>query len=361
MSVLDEARKNINQIDKEMANLFEKRMQTVEDVIQYKKEHQVPILDASREDYIIKHNIRYIKDKTYKDSYQKFMQEVMAISRGYQKSILYAHLVGYQGAQGAFSHIASNQLFPDYTKKRFATFEDVFKAVVAKDITYGILPFENSYTGEIGEVLDLLMKYDVFVNRTYDVQIHQNLLGVKGATLDDIKQVYSKDEAINQSRLFLEGRGYDLIPYPNTAQAAAYVAKENDKTKGAIAAKESAILYGLDILVEDINTSVENTTRFIVIGNDLLAQGNQFNIAFTVHHKAGALAEAMNVIAKHGFNMQNIKSRSIKNRPWEYYFYVEVDGNMSEEREKKLLSELEVVCEKVKLLGAYYKERRYER
>ena len=98
-------------------------------------------------------------------------------------------------------------------------------------MAYGVIPFENSYTGEVGEVLDLLMRYDVYINDIYDLQISQNLLGVKGASLADIKQVYSKDQAIYQSKKFLEGRGYELIPYPNTALAAEYVAKENDTSK----------------------------------------------------------------------------------------------------------------------------------
>lgn len=361
MSLLDDARRRINEVDKEMVDLFEKRMQAVEDVIQYKQEHNMPVFDSSREQYVIEHNTQYIQHPKYKESYKAFMQEVMAISSKYQKSVLYKERVGYQGTQGAFSYIASENLFPDHTKKSYATFEEVFQAVENGELAYGVIPFENSYTGEVGEVLDLLMLHDVFVNQIYDLKISQNLLGIKGATLQDIKQVYSKDQAIYQSRQFLEGRGYDLIPYPNTALAAEYVAKENDKSKAAIAAKENAELYGLDIIAEDINTSSQNTTRFIVICKDKQMQGNQFNIAFTVNHKAGALADAMNVIAKHGFNMQNIKSRSIKDRPWEYYFYVEIDGDVRQAKEQQLLSELEAVCEKVKVLGAYQKESRDEK
>ena len=110
-------------------------------------------------------------------------------------------------------------------------------------------------------MLDLLLRYDVYIQQIYDLKISQNLLGVKGATLQDIKQVYSKDQAIYQSKQFLEGRGYELIPYPNTALAAEYVAKQNDKTKAAIAAKENAELYGLDILAEDINTSEQKYNK----------------------------------------------------------------------------------------------------
>lgn len=360
MSLLDDARRRINEVDKEMAHLFEKRMQAVEDVIRYKQEHNMAVLDSSREQYVMEHNMTYINKQKYRESYKMFLRDVMIISSNYQKSVLYKDRIGYQGTQGAFSYIASKHLFPNQTKKNYATFEEVFQAVEKGELAYGVIPFENSYTGEVGEVLDLLMQHDVFVNQIYDLKINQNLLGIKGARLQDIKQVYSKDQAIYQSRQFLDGRGYELIPYPNTALAAEYVAKENDKSKAAIAAKENAEIYGLDIIAEDINTSSQNTTRFIVICKNKQLQGNQFNIAFTVNHKAGALADAMNVIAKHGFNMQNIKSRSIRNRPWEYYFYVEIDGDLRQEKEQLLLSDLKAACEKVKILGAYQKESRDE-
>lgn len=357
MSLLDESRKKINEIDEQMAELFEARMRAVDGVIHFKQQQNMPVLDSSREQYVIEHNAQYIKDDVYMDSYVEFMKDMMRISRKYQKSVINKDLIGYQGTQGAFSYIASDKIFPDHKKKSFPTFESVFKAVCDHEITYGVIPFENSYTGEVGEVLDLLKEYDVYISETYDLKISQNLLGIKGASLADIKQVYSKDQAIYQSKEFLNGRGYELIPYPNTALAAEYVSKQQDITKGAIAAKENALLYDLEILAEDINTSTQNTTRFIVIGKELKQYGNQFNLLFTVHHKAGALVEAMQIIASHEFNMQSIKSRSIKNKPWEYYFYTEIDGDLSQAKEQQLIKDLADVCEEVKILGSYKKEK----
>lgn len=359
MNLLETSRKQINEIDREMAELFEKRMQAVDDVIQYKIEHDMSVLDSSREQHVIRTNMLYIQKEAYKESYKEFIKQVMTISRTYQKSVISKDIVGYQGVQGAFSYIASTHVFPDMKKQRYATFEEVIKAVSEDEITYGIIPFENSYTGEIGEVLDVLMEYEgVYTSGVYDLKISQNLLGIKGACLADIKQVYSKDQAIYQSKKFLEGRGYDIIPYPNTALAAEYVSLQQDKTKAAIAAKENAELYGLDILAEDINTSSQNTTRFIIVQKELIAQGNTFSVLFTTRHEAGALLEVMQVISKSGFNMENIKSRSRKDKSWEYYFYVEIDGNLGGEKEQTLVNELRQVCEHVRILGAYEKESR---
>ncbi|MEG0274372.1 chorismate mutase [Amedibacillus sp. YH-ame10] len=362
MSLLEDARKQINEVDEQMAELFEKRMQAVEDVIHYKQENNLAVLDTSREQEILDKNIHYIHKEEYKELYKDFMKNVMAQSRRYQKMVISKDVVGYQGTQGAFSYITCTHVFPDMKKQRYATFEDVVNAVSSGEITYGVIPFENSYTGEIGEVLDILIQYEnVYIHDIYDLKISQNLLGVKGARIEDVRQVYSKDQAIYQSKKFLEGRNMELIPYANTALAAEYVAKQNDKTKAAIAAKENAELYGLDILAEDINTSAQNTTRFIIIKRELEPHGNEFSILFKTQHKAGALLEVMQIISNYGFNMESIKSRSMKDSPWEYYFYVEIVGNLQHEAEQKLLEDLKKACAYVRVLGAYQKESRDEK
>lgn len=358
MDKLKEARTKINEIDAQMADLFQKRMQTVEDVILYKKEHGMQVLDSSREQEVIERNMANLQDKKYQEFYRTFIVDVMKISRSYQKAVLYHDTIGYAGTKGAFSNIATVHLFPEATHQAFPTFQDVFEAVSKDEIRYGVIPFENSYTGEVGEILDLLMEYDVHITQTYDLKIDQNLLGIKGASLKDIKQIYSKDQAISQCQQFLRGRDFEIIPYPNTALAAEYVAQQNDKTKAAIASKETAELFNLEILEDNIQTSGDNTTRFIVISKEIKDQGNRFNLLFTLPHNAGTLANVMQIIAKGNFNMESIKSRSIKQQPWNYYFYVEIVGNPFDTKEKQLLEELRNVCEQVKILGCYEKESR---
>ncbi len=355
MNQLEKARRKINEIDQEMAKLFEKRMTAVEEVVEYKKEHQLAILDRSREQFVIDHNSQYIQEEKYKEYYKEMMVQLMAISRQYQKTIIHHDCVGYQGMEGAFSYSATLQLFPDYQLKHYDSFEEVFDALEHDDIAYGIVPIQNSYTGEIGEVLDLLIQYPLYICKNYPLTISQNLLGVKGSKLEDIKQVYSKDHAINQSLQFLKGRGYELIPYPNTAMAAEYVARCNDPTKAAIGSKDNAKLYGLEILASDINTSNQNTTRFIALSKTLEKQGDVFALALIIPHTPGSLSNAMQIIASHGYNMQNIISRPLKSRPWEFYFYLEIEGNYASEKAQVMMEQLKEVCEKVKLLGTYKK------
>lgn len=361
MNKLEKARMTINEVDKQMAELFEERMQAVEDVIAYKVEHDMQVLDASREQEVIENSCQNIKNPLYKPYYKEFIKDVMKTSRAYQKSRIYQDVIAYAGTRGAFSHIAAMKLFPDGVHKNYPTFEDVVEAVENGTAAYGVLPFENSYTGEVGENMDMLLEHEIYIDKMYDLKILQNLLGIKGSSLADIKQVYSKDQAISQSKKFLEGRGMELIPYPNTALAAEYIAEQKDVRKAAIASKETADIYGLKILAEDINTSSDNTTRFIVISKNLKSVGNRVSMVFTVHHEAGALARVMSIISENGFNMESIHSRSIKDQPFAYYFYVEIIGSLASKNVQRLILEMRNACESLKITGSYEKESRDEK
>ena len=146
-------------------------MQAVEDVAHYKQEHALPVLDQGREQEVLDRNVNYIENEKYKDSYLSMMKDMMRISRNYQQSLLHKEVVGYQGVEGAFSSIAAKHLFPHYKKRSYTSFEDVIKAVISGEIEYGVLPVENSYSGEVGEVIDLLMKYEqVYIQQIYDLK-----------------------------------------------------------------------------------------------------------------------------------------------------------------------------------------------
>lgn len=261
--------------------------------------------------------------------------------------------VGYQGTKGAFSHIASTKIFPEENLLSYPAFEDVFLAVDKGEIPYGVIPFENSYTGEVGEVLDLLLKYDCHISGIYDLKIDQNLLGLKNAGLNDIQLVYSHQQALSQCQTYLREKKLETVPYANTALAAKYVSEAGDIHKAAIASKETAELYGLKILVPNINTSRENTTRFIILTKNLVQAGNRFNLLFTVDHNAGQLAHVIQIIAEHGFNMESIKSRSLHSLPWQYYFYVEIVGELSEPKTQQMIEEMRSSCKELKVLGSY--------
>lgn len=355
MDQLKQARLIINETDEAMAKLFEKRMDAVNMVAKYKKEHQLSVLDEKREQEILDTCINRIKQEEYIESYRDFMKSIMDLSKQYQKKVISEDVIGYAGVEGAFSHLATLKLFPESQIKNYPTFHDVVMAIKDDEIEYGVLPFENSYTGEIGEVMDLLQQHNLFITQVFDLPIDQNLLGIKGARLEDIKQIYSHQQGLSQCAKYLNGRDVELIPYANTALAAKYISECQDIHKAAIASKATAQYYQLSLLEENINTVTHNTTRFIVISKKMNQTGNRFAMIFTVPHQSGALGKVIELIAKYDYNMENIKSRSIKERPFEYYFFVEVIGNCCDQEAIQLIEVLSQYCVEFKIVGSYYR------
>lgn len=177
--------------------------------------------------------------------------------------------------------------------------------------------------------------------------------GRSGRAFVGREKAVSHPQALQQSAKFIRSLGLETQAFQNTAAAAKSVAEAGDKSVAAIASLETAALYGLSVLAENINTSETNTTRFIVIGRRMNAAGNRFSLLFTVDHRAGRLARVMQLIGAMGFNLECIKSRPMPNVPWEYYFYVEVVGDLSAEKSKELLDTLSGVCRTVRVLGVY--------
>ncbi len=354
MDQLQQAREVIDRVDGEMAKLFEERMSAVEQVVAYKRAHQLPVLDSGREQQVIAKNVARLSKREYVPYYRELLKYEMQLSREYQKELLRLQgPVGYPGTLGAFSHIACSRIFRGRESRAYVTFEEVFQALDRGEVAYGVIPFENSFTGEVGEVLDLLLNHDCHIQGLYDLKVEQTLLGVPGATLQDIRQVYSHHQAISQCQDFLRAHNLQAVSYPNTALAAKFVSEQGNSTLAAIASPETAEIYHLQVLAPHINTSAENTTRFIVIGREMPCQGDRFNLLFTVNHRAGQLAKVMQIIGEMGFNMESIRSRSLRDVPWQYYFYVEIVGDLREERSQKLLEALRQTCSMVKVLGTY--------
>ena len=204
MNKLEQARAQIDAIDREMAKLYEARLDAVKDVIAYKIENDLPILDSGREQVVIEKNLQFIQNPDYKEYYESFIKFIMKESKAYQRTLQSHDKVGYCGVEGAFGHMVSEKLFPSNPKVGVSSFEEVFQMVVHSDVQYGVIPFENTNSGLVGEVLDLLMEYPVYIQSIYDQKIEQCLLGVPGSTLKDVEWVYSKDQALSQSKEFLK-------------------------------------------------------------------------------------------------------------------------------------------------------------
>lgn len=357
MNKLEQAREVINQIDQDMANLFAQRMQAVKQVAEYKKENGLPVFDASRENAVVEKNAKLIADDEIRAYYVGFIKNTMELSKQYQHKILEGQKIAYSGVEGAFANIAAKRVFPDGLISSYSDFNEAYQSVVNGECDCAVLPIENSYAGEVGQVMDLMFNGSLYVNGVYGLKIKQNLLGVDGANVKDIKTVISHPQALNQCAEYIKQNDFIKLEEKNTAVAAQKVAALNDKSVAAIASFETAELYGLNVLDHDINASDGNTTKFAVFSRvqnkNVNKKSNTFLLLFTVKHEAGALAKAVNVIGKYGFNMNALRSRPMKDLAWQYYFYVEAEGDETSAEGQKMLKELSKHCDKLKVVGHF--------
>ena len=340
---LQESREVIRQVDEEMAKLFVKRMEAVRSVAAYKKERGLPIEDKEQEARVIKGRSALVEDPELRSFYVNFLQDTMDVSKRWQHYLMEGLRVAYSGVEGAFAHIAAGRIFPDGELESYPSFESAYEAVEKGECDVAVLPIENSFAGEVGQVLDLMFSGDLYVNGVYDLSINQNLLGM---------------QAISQCRSYIRKHGFDAVSMANTALAAQKVAQDGDCSAAAIASEETADLYGLQILDHDINESKVNTTRFAVFSRvetkmAIRKDAGAFLLLFTVKDEAGGLAKAVNVISAYNFNMRVLRSRPMKDLPWHYYFYAEVEGDDSSENGKRMISALRGTCPGLKVVGRY--------
>ena len=359
MSELQNARDIINKVDKEMARLFEMRMDAAKEVAKYKKENGLPIDDFVRENEIIKRNSNYIENEEYRSYYVNFLKKNIKLSKDLQHRLLEGMTVAYSGVEGAFANVAARRIFPDARCIPYADFKAAYRAVEKGECDCVILPIENSFNGDVGNVLDLAFFGSLYINGVYEAEIVQNLLAVKGARISDVKKVVSHPQALGQCATYIDNHGFESENAVNTAVAAKMVAETGDKSIAAISSAEAAQQFGLQILSERINDSGTNTTRFAIFSRSNRTpqpSDDRFIMMFTVNNAAGSLGEAISVIGKHGFNLRALKSRPTKELVWDYFFYVEGEGNINSPEGEAMLEQLKDCCSDLKIAGSYEKE-----
>lgn len=272
--------------------------------------------------------------------------------------------IGYQGVKGSFSEEAMISFFKkNHQNINYEKFEDIFIALKNNEIDYGILPFENSCTGAITVVYDLLSKYGFYIVGEECIKINQNLVGVKGTHLSDVKEVYSHPQGFEQSKKFLKNHeDLKLVYFHNTAISARYVSNLNDKSKAAIASNRAAKIYNLDIIAENINDNDTNYTKFIIISKTLefSKESNKITVNFSLENEAGALYNLLGHFAKNNINMIKIESRPSKGELWEYVLYVDFEGNINDDSVKNAMKLIEKETRYFKLLGCYKKKEGYK-
>lgn len=373
---LNEIRKEIDEIDAGIVDLYEKRMNLCKNVAEFKIQNNKKVLDKAREEEKIKKVSEFAKNDFDKKAIEELFTQIMAISRKMQYQILAENGLGmdmhfekldkleksgkkvvYQGVPGAYSHQAMINYFgEDVEHFNVATFRDAMEAIKEGKADYGVLPIENSTAGIVNDVYDLLVEYDNYIVDQTDVIVRHALLGTKDSNIDDIKVVYSHPQGLMQCQNFLEEhKDWQQIAQPNTAGSAKKVVEENDKSQSAIASVIAGKIYGLKVLEENINRNNENTTRFIIVGNRKVFEkkASKICISFEISHKSGTLYNILSHFIFNGLNMTKIESRPIKNKTWEYRFFVEFEGLLDEPAVLNALRGVLEEANSVKILGNY--------
>lgn len=361
MTELEKTREEILKIDEEMAQLFVRRMKYCENVAAYKKAHGLSIRDKARENALIESCRGKIDDEVIEGYYVSFLQGTIDVSCRYQSRLNSGMKVAYSGVEGAFAQIAASEMYPEAQVCNYPDFATAYRAVENGEADCAVLPIENSYAGEVGAVTDLLFSGNLYINKVISLPIHHSLVAPHGATVGTVKKVLSHPQALSQCAEFINAYGLETEEYSNTAAAAEYVKDLNDISVAAIASEQTAESLGLDLLKSHINDSDNNTTRFAALSrvpnraNDN-REGENFILVFTVQNRAGALAQTLNIIGAHGFNMRSLRSRPMKGLQWNYYFYIEAEGNIHNADGKNMLKELSAVCARLKLVGTFNTE-----
>ena len=375
MEDLGKLRDQIDSIDDQIVKLFEERMKVSEGVAAYKRSVGKPVLDKERE----KNKIEKVTAKTTnafnRQGVESLFNQIMAISRMLQYQRLASERtdlegfyegemkvtsetkVVYAGVPGAYAESAMLNYFgTEIDGFNVETFGDAMEAVHSGLADYAVLPIENSSTGSVNDVYDLLSDYDNHIVGETMVKIEHALLGLPGSSLDQIRTVYSHPQGLMQCSRFLdEKRGWQQVSLQNTAASAKRVVDDGDLSQAAIASKQAAKNYGLIVLKDHLNDLDNNSTRFVVISHKKMFEtdANTISICFETLHQSGSLYSVLSHFIFNGLNMTRIESRPIHGKPWQYQFFVDFTGNLKEQAVKNALHGIQSETESFRILGNY--------
>ena len=373
---LQECRKEIDVIDKEIMSLFEERMKVCEDVAKYKIHTGKKVLDPKRE----KDKLKVLEEQAHGEfntlGVQELFQQIMAISRKRQYQLLTSNgieekrdyemvdalplkdvNVVFQGVEGAYSYAAMRAYFPDdINSYHVKTFRDAMEEVASGKADYAVLPIENSTEGIVTDIYDLLTEYQLYIVGEQGVKVEHVLLGLPGVELGEIERVYSHPQALAQCKRYLEQHpSWKTVKTENTAGAAKKIHEEQRREQSAIASRAAGELYGLSVLAENICYNEKNVTRFIVVSAKPVYEKTaaKVSVCFELPHTSGTLYNMLSHFIYNGLNMTKIESRPIAGKTWEYRFFVDFEGNLEQPAVKNALRGLEAEANRMRVLGNY--------
>ena len=375
---LSKLREQIDLIDGELVELFKKRMNVSASVAEYKKNNNMPVLDASRERALLD-KVSELSGEEFETYSRILYSTILDVSRSYQHSRLekpsplYQEItdaientpkifperasVACQGIEGAYSQIAAERLFSAPNIVFLSQWEKVFDAIESGMCRYGIVPIENSTAGSVKKVYDLMISRKFKIVRTVRVKIDHNLLAPEGVKLSDVREIISHEQAISQCSSFLASLSPNvkITRVENTAKAAQMVAESGRRDVASLSSRSCATEYGLCVLKSAVQDSGNNHTRFICITNktEIYPGADRTSLMVVTPHKPGALYRMLSKFNALGINLIKLESRPIPERDFEFMFYFDLEASVYSNKLAQLLSELESECEEFSYLGSY--------
>jgi len=373
---LQELRTKIDAIDQDLIRLFESRMDVAAEIAAYKLENNLPVLDAARERDKLA-DIAASSREEMQTYVQMLYSNIFELSRSYQSELnrrqselrsrieqaiettprLFptSELIACQGTEGSFSQQACDRMFKTPKIMYFKSFESVFSAIENGFCKYGILPIENSSAGSVKQIYDLMMRHNFYIVRSLRLKVDHNLLVRPGVRKEDICEVFSHQQALDQCAGYLEKLNVKITRCENTALAAEAVAKSGRNDIAAIASHSCASLYGLKCLDSDIQDRSNNYTRFICISKDLeiYPGANHTSIMMTLPHRPGSLCRALSRFYSLGINITKLESRPIPERDFQFMFHFDLETSVYSGEFGRMIDDLDSISEDFRYLGSY--------
>lgn len=376
MTELEELRVKLSDVDDQIVKLYEERMNICEEIGMNKIRNGYKIFDRQRERNKITEVMNKVTSEFNKKGIGEVYKQFLAISRKLQyQQLVDAGALGrlpfieidsldkenarivFQGTEGAYSQAAMEHYFgKGCNNYHVHTFREAMEAIEEGAADYAVLPIENSTAGAVNEIYDLLVEFENYIVGETIIPIKNTLSGLPGTNISEIERVYSKAEALMQASRFLDQHAdWQQISVANTALAAKKILEDQDKRHAAVCSAYAASVYGLSVLAEDINDEKNNSTRFIVITNQkvFLKGAKKISICFEIPHEKCSLYHLLSHFVYNDLNMTKIESRPMEGKSWEYRFFIDFDGNLTEPGVKNAIRGLREESRNLRILGNY--------
>ena len=364
---LTELRDTLDGIDSRIVELYEKRMEICAQVAEYKIETGKRVFDKEREQQKLKTVSELTHNEFNAHGIRDLFEQIMAVSRKLQYQKITEHNGGGRlsfiemgdidcGKCRVVFQAAMMEYFGEEVDSfNVNTFRDAMLAIDEGSADFAVLPIENSSAGIVSEIYDLLVEFENYIVGEQIIRIEHCLMAAPGSRIEDIRTVYSHPQSLMQSAHYLLETGWQQISMKNNAFAAKKVADDKDRTQAAIAGEAAARIYGLDILRRGVNDLKDNSTRFIIITNQKVFAKNaaKISLCFEVSHESGALYHALSHLMYNNLNVTKIESRPIAGRNWEYRFFLDFEGKLTDSAVRNALRGLREETHNMKILGNY--------